>query len=463
MRVPWKSLLLLVVVFLMAASFGLGYVARRNNWINWSTRDRVHTFLARFASAHNRTDKRKDEGVPDASNWSQVETGAASSTIAEDQVEALNALGYLDAYEQPTAKESGVVYADMHQCFGGYRLYVSGHKPEARLITADGASVHSWSIPYARAFPNIPQHETYAGRFRRAYVYPDGALLAIFDLAGLVKLSVDSEIEWTHSGKSHHDMHVQPNGDIYIIDSAMESIPEQETAIIDYITHLSGDGEVLSRISIYECFQRSPYAALLTHVPKIWDIMHTNTLHILDDREKELLGPVLSGTGRVTAVDATLALVSCRQFDTIALVDLDRRAVVWALTGMWKAQHEPVITDRGTILVFDNRSLVDWSRLVDVNPSSQAVVWEYAGSPKSPFRSAIGGSIHLLPNGNIFVVETTRGRAFELTREKKIVWEFLSPHRIQRGDETLVANLYDMVPLAAEEVPFLSQRANDQS
>jgi hypothetical protein len=115
-----------------------------------------------------------------------------------------------------------------------------------------------------------------------------------------------------------------------------------------------------------------------------------------------------------------------------------------------------MFTDRGTLLVFDNRSLGNRSRLVEVDPSSQAVVWEYVGSPDRPFNSEIGGSLYRLPNGNVFVVETIRGRAFELTRERDIVWEFDSPHRVQSEGEELVANLYDMVPIAAEQASFVA-------
>ncbi|MCC6488311.1 MAG: hypothetical protein IT364_12505, partial [Candidatus Hydrogenedentes bacterium] len=165
--------------------------------------------------------------------------------------------------------------------------------------------------------------------------------------------------------------------------------------------------------------------------------------------------PLLANGRRQIPATSPVALVSWREIDTIALIDIEAREVVWALTGLWKGQHEPVVTERGSIVVFDNRGLGEWSRIVEVDPVSQAAIWEYRGSPETPFSSMMGGAIHLLPNGNLFVVETTKGRAFEVTREKQIVWEYLSPHRIHEEEE-LVANLYDMVPVTAEEVPFIA-------
>ena len=45
------------------------------------------------------------------------------------------------------------------------------------------------------------------------------------------------------------------------------------------------------------------------------------------------------------------------------------------------------------------------------------------------------GGIQLLGGGNVLVTESTRGRAFEITREGEIVWEFFSPDVEGDGDE----------------------------
>ena len=38
-------------------------------------------------------------------------------------------------------------------------------------------------------------------------------------------------------------------------------------------------------------------------------------------------------------------LVSLRNVDTIAVVDLESEAVTWAITGMWRRQHYPKLLD----------------------------------------------------------------------------------------------------------------------
>ena len=43
------------------------------------------------------------------------------------------------------------------------------------------------------------------------------------------------------------------------------------------------------------------------------------------------------------------------------------------------------------------------------------------------FFSELCGTCQRLPNGNTLITESTRGRAFEVTPDKEIVWEFVSP------------------------------------
>ena len=39
----------------------------------------------------------------------------------------------------------------------------------------------------------------------------------------------------------------------------------------------------------------------------------------------------------------------------------------------------------------------------------------------------MGGSADVLPNGNVLICETSKGQFFEVTRDKKVVWEYINP------------------------------------
>ena len=50
------------------------------------------------------------------------------------------------------------------------------------------------------------------------------------------------------------------------------------------------------------------------------------------------------------------------------------------------------------------------------------------------FFSAVQGAAQALPNGNVLVTESTKGRVFEVTRDGEIVWEFWNPDRTAAGN-----------------------------
>jgi hypothetical protein len=137
-------------------------------------------------------------------------------------------------------------------------------------------------------------------------------------------------------------------------------------------------------------------------------------------------------------------LVSIRNLDVIAIVDMERGVVVWALSGMWRLQHDPQLLPSGNMLVFDNRGQRGMSGVLEFDPLTQEIVWAYRGNETNGFYSAGCGTNQRLPNGNTLITESFGGRAFEVTPEREIVWEYVSPHRAGDADE-LVAVLLDVV------------------
>ena len=88
----------------------------------------------------------------------------------------------------------------------------------------------------------------------------------------------------------------------------------------------------------------------------------------------------------------------------------------------------------GNILVFNNG--LPYSTVMEFNPVTLKVVWEYSGieigyseshSLSHTFFSATIGSVQRLPNGNTMICEGDGGRIFEVTPKHEIVWEYISP------------------------------------
>ncbi len=65
------------------------------------------------------------------------------------------------------------------------------------------------------------------------------------------------------------------------------------------------------------------------------------------------------------------------------------------------------------------------------------LAWTYAAADRESFFSFIVSSADRLPNGNTLVCDGTAGRLFEVTREGRIVWDYLNPFGAKDEDSDL--------------------------
>ncbi|HUF78841.1 MAG TPA: arylsulfotransferase family protein, partial [Thermoanaerobaculia bacterium] len=279
--------------------------------------------------------------------------------------------------------------------------------------------------------------------FRRAHLFPDGRLIALYQTAGLVFLDRSSRPLGRCPGNFYNDFWIGGDGRIWTL--AKEARPAGDGAyrLDDFLVLLrhQGDGEGCReerRISITGAFRDSAFAHLLEPMAPAGDALHANTVEELD--------------GSLGARSPLFAqgnlLVSLRQLDLIAIVDPEAETVVWARRGPWKRQHEPSLLPSGRILLFDNRGHRGFSRLLEVDPLSGELEWTWQGDPPASFASSIAGTCVRLPGGTTLVTESVPGRAFELDAQGRIVWDFRSPHRAGPGGG-LVAMLFEVQRLPA--------------
>ena len=375
----------------------------------------------------------------------------------EEAAADVKALPYLQGY-RPAQDRPLVSQHDLGATFQGLNLYVSGHAAEAVLMDMAGRTLHRWRYPLRRLWPDLARDPGMAKLeyWRRAYLYPNGDLLGIYEGLGLVKLDARSRVLWSHRGGIHHDLSVLDDGTIYVLDRDGKILPRinpKEGVLEDFVTVLDRSGRVLRRVSILECFERSPYAGLLREMPRSGDIFHTNTLEVLDGRFAD----------RHPAFRKGNLLVSVHTLDTLAILDPERQTVVWAMSGRqaggWRKQHQPTFLDNGHLLLFDNLGAGrDRSRVLELDPLTGKTAWQFGGSRDVDFFSKTLGSCQRLPNGNTLITESENGRALEATPEGRVVWELYNPHRA--GDHReLVAVLFEVVrlppdfPFRGEEQP----------
>ena len=419
-----KIVLLALVVF--CGGFIYGYFSYRNKLFPYGLRTYINETIFQ-SKPHN------------VILWSRAREADSSQKMTSEQSEEiskLTTLGYLSGYKKaPSAK--GVVVNNRKLTYNGYNFYTSGHAPEAILMDMEGNVLHTWSYEGRNVWPEKRTPDQSRGWWRRADLFDNGEVLAIFDYHGLIKLDKDSNLLWSYANGCHHDLQVMNDGRIYVLTSELKSnshVREGDSILEDYITVLNANGKLIERISIIDAFGNSKYAPLLDRIPLGKDIFHTNTIEVLDGRLQ----------AQSAAFKAGNVLISLRNIDVIAVIDMELEKVVWALSGMWKKQHQPTVLNNGNILLFDNQGNHGHSKVIEFNPFTQEVVWEYPGDETSDFSSFLLGSNQRLPNGNTLITESTFGRALEVTPDKKIVWEFLNPKRAGQNNE-LIAVVSDMV------------------
>lgn len=385
------------------------------------------------------------EPTAPAGRWRRI--GGEGGELTEEQareIERLTALGYVSG-SRPAGARSGVTVHDRGRAFQGLNFLTSGHAPSAILMDMDGRVLHEWTRSFESVWPGSVVPEDAEGRhyWRRAYLFENGDILAIYEGLGMVKLDRHSDILWSYDGLCHHDLFVTDDGLIYALEreaKLLERFSPDRPILEDYVAILSPEGELLRRVSLLSALWDSPYSAFITRAPAGGDIFHTNTIEVLDGRLAR----------QTPAFRAGNVLVSILMLDTVAVVDLEADEVVWALTGLWHQQHQPTVLENGHMLVFDNefdnRFGERVSRVLEIDPFTQEAFWTYEGGPGRPFYSSTCGSNQRLPNGNTLITESDAGRAFEVTKDGTIVWEYLSPYRAGEEGE-LVATLFEVVRL----------------
>lgn len=381
-------------------------------------------------------------------------------------------------WSSPAVREPGVTGIGRYEpdkAYNGYTVYtpVAPGKP-IRLIDMQGNTLHEWRLPLEELTGARDDGLDLAPgeRITIAYprVLPNGDLLLVLGAPpiytpwglGIVKLDKDSNLVWKYMKQAHHDLDIGADGQIYamlhtVIKEPWPGLDRIKTPFIDdQVVVLDSTGKEITQVSVLEAIQNSPWQALLQYArpdrPK-GDLLHTNSITYLDAEMAAHLSGAEEGD----------VLLSLRQIGVIVVLDIDNGTIKWALKGPWHAQHDPDLLNNGNILIFDNRGDIKnggGSRIVEFDPDTMEIFWEYPGNSGERLYTSIYGSQQRLPNGNTLVSESNNGRILEVTPENAVVWEYRVPERYinNRGQE--IATVVFAHRFAPDELDFLSQAGN---
>ena len=379
-------------------------------------------------AATTATTKHKKSEKPRQGKWRPVRDAAMLTPEQKAEIEQLEALGYVaGSLERESAKVISV--HDSERAQNGLNLYVSGHAAEATLMDMQGRERHRWRADFHAIWPDHKARKGAPGthHFRRAKVLENGDLIAIYEGKGIVRLDRDSNVIWAHDNRAHHDLDFLPNGDVVTLTRTAHLIPalnKKKPILEDFLVVMSPDGEERKRVSVLRALEKSEFRDMWRRerAPK-GDVFHTNTVHVLGPG-LEVFHPAFKA-GRI--------LSSSRTMNVIFVVDLEQGEVVWAHRDAFKKQHDPRIVQDGGILLFDNVGGETGSRILEYELASMKIRWRYEGHENARFVSKTLGTAHRLSNGNTLITESEGGRAFEVSPDGRIVWEFFNPHRAGRA------------------------------
>lgn len=350
-----------------------------------------------------------------------------------------------DHIEQQTQirRGTGLIAYNPEKTSDGYTLFTTlSGDGTVYLIDMEGKVSHQWNLPY-------PPY--YAYFLENGNLYFNGWLppqkndirfphWPLYKAGVLLEVNWDGDIVWEYKNPDHHhDARRLRNGNNILL--TIEKTP------IDVASKIKGD-IASSDIWSDKIIEVTPSGEVIWewHAFEHLDELIDHPVHSSEDPHHWPHGNSIEElpTGDI--------LVSFRGISTVVIISKNTGKIIWKLGhDVLSQQHDPTILDNGNILIFDNgtQRLSDphtYSRVIEVDPKTKKIVWEYHDTPAYNFYSAFISGAQRLDNGNTLITEGLNGRIFEVTSKGEIVWEYVNPYFSKflnaNQDHSIPADIY---------------------
>ncbi len=316
---------------------------------------------------------------------------------------------------------NGLIHHNPQLSYPGYTLFTANTK-DAFLIDMQGRFVHQWHCDLG---------------ITNAELLPNGNLMALAmpsenvagqrglngQAAACYELDWDGNIVWRYDDPwIHHDYQRLENGNTLIV--KWVPIPkalarkvkggyvadgdDPNVMLGDLVIEVTPAGKIVKQWKSWEHFD--PATEIICPLDHRMEWSHCNSISVTPKGDW---------------------LLSFRRISMLAEVNAKTLKIKWKWSdGTTAHQHDAKYSGADTITIFDNgvhRKSMDFSRAIEINAKTREIVWEYADDPPFSFYTVMGGSVDRLPNDNILICETSKGQFFEVTRSKKVVWEYINP------------------------------------
>ncbi|MEW5736365.1 MAG: arylsulfotransferase family protein [Thermodesulfobacteriota bacterium] len=335
---------------------------------------------------------------------------------------------------------------------------------ELRLIRRDGRIVDRWPVKYSDFFGNSSLKDRpktdWNVDIHGALALPDGSVVFNLEYNGTVKLDKCGKLVWKLDFNTHHSIERAEHGGFWVCGRRYHDeqgsnpfppfrLPFDE----DLILKLSDDGKIEKALSVPGLFYRNGLEALLTSTGYLfngkeeWDkeIAHLNKI--------EELSAQLAG--KFPMFQEGDLILSLYDYNMLLVVDPLTEKIKWWKIGPWVRQHDPQFTRSGTILLFNNNAYhkeldaddhtpLDYpsrSNIMEFDPATGECKIVYGAGESQKMLSVIRGKVEPSENGYL-ITEFEAGRAFEVDKDGKIVWEYINRYDDDNVVEITQARLY---------------------
>ena len=335
---------------------------------------------------------------------------------------------------------TGLTGIDRDKACPGYFVYSpyngdGSGKGVTFLLDMEGNELHRWHLPtppgsWGYLLPN--GNLFYMAKAEQS----DPRAMPATNFVGgwLLEVDWDSNIVWEHVNPAqHHDARRTESGGAIFL--TLETIPSE---IADRVqggqpgSGLEADHEGGQEATTHM------WADHLVEVDaggnQVWDWHAWQHL----DLEEDIITPGEPrhewSHGNTIVPLGDRVLVSFRNISTVMMIDKASGDITWKVGwDVISRQHDPSLLPNGNILLFDNgerrkNDVRIFSRVVEIDPATNEIVWEYRDNPYFNFYSSRISGARRMPNGNTLVTEGMFGRMFQVTPQGEVVWEYINPY-----------------------------------
>lgn len=339
-----------------------------------------------------------------------------------DPAKNLRSVGYFGHAESSPgdAGKTGLIKYLPQASYQGLTLIYNHIEPPnyIYLIKNSGEIFHQWCIPEELRF-----------RIYIAKANQDGSLDLILENNdhGFIRLNQNSDLIISVPGHFHHDFLSSTSGDYFLFEEHTNQLHynNRDYVILDNSIYKisSTNYKASAMLSLNEALKDDKYyqryLKLVTEsgITGNLDIFHVNSIIELPFDVKPL-----GERGDI--------LICIRNLHMLVVLDRQTLKIKWkkSFLNVFERPHNPSIMSDGKILIFDNGYFRKWSQVAAYDPVQDSVINLYGSPDRKDFYSRLRGAAQLLPNNNILITESDKGRVFEINPERQIVWDWFNPY-----------------------------------